>query len=167
MANLKKTSTTHKTIKPSWATYQSPSQLEIPAEVLDYYADKGYRLKWVRVLMPNGDPDHKNIAKKMRFKFEAITHQELSNVCPGVGDMFELGENGKTKGFVMVGDLALFKRTEELSDQQTEWLENEAKNQVRGIKQMLQADGNEVINYKSSFLNKQVSFNQTAALDAE
>jgi len=164
---VKKATTTQKTVKQTWATYQSPSQLEIPQEVVDHYADSGYRLKWVRVLMPNGDPDHKNIAKKTRFKFEAITHQELHNVCPGVNDMFEIGEAAKTKGFVMVGDLALFKRSEELSDQQTEWLENEAKNQVRGIKQMLQADGNEVIKYKSSFLNRSVDFNQTAALDSE
>jgi len=156
-----------KTIKPNFATYRSRESTHIPNELAEYFDENGYELKWIRIWDHEKDcEDGPHIAKKRHLGFEPITHAELNNLnMPGVSDLFENGSGPKTKGWITIGDIALTKRPLELKEEHIKAMEQEAFDQVHGIRRMLQENarenGTQVETYKSTFMNKQTSFGRT------
>jgi len=152
----------HKTVKPVFATYEAPRATDIPAELEDYFASEGFDLRWVRIINPETEGvDLKNISKRRRQGWEPIYHKELESLqMPGVSDTFESGNDPKTKGYIVVGDLALFKRPMELGEQHREYNESEAWRQIDDIKRTMVGLRKDGISgkYKSSFSRKTTSF---------
>lgn len=89
--------------------YTPPYSYDIPEEVKEAFADKGYHLRWIRVLLGNQD-DYKNVADRRREGYEPVTIAELPD---HVRDLFETKSFGPAAGkysnIAMVGDIALFK----------------------------------------------------------
>lgn len=163
----------HKTVKPVFATYAAPLQTDIPLELEEYFENQGFSLRWVRIVNPETEGvDVKNIAKKRRYGWEPVTHKELSSIgMPGVSETFETGSDPKTKDYIVVGDVALFKRQTELSEEQKNYNEGEAWRQINDIKRSmgdLRQHGIQA-SMKSTFKQRNTSFGQTvgdAALDS-
>lgn len=143
--------------KPRFATYQQRSALEIPAELEEHFSTEGYRLKWVRIIDPKtGGVDKRNINNKQRMGFEFVTHAELGSLgLPGIADLFEKGEDAKTKGWCCIGDVALAKRSEEIAQEHEEALAGEAWRTHHDIKRtILENQGIEVQTLRSTFGQK-------------
>lgn len=161
----------HKTTKPAFATYAAPLQTDIPVELEEYFENQGFAPRWVRIINPETEGvDLKNIAKKRRYGWEPVTHKELASLgMPGVSETFETGSDPKTKDFIVVGDLALFKRSIELSDEQKRYNESEAWRQVNDIKRSVGElrqhgiDGS----MKSTFKQRNTAFGQTTGNNQE
>lgn len=105
---VRKTRETEQKIE-RYETYMPPSQFDIPQEVKNYFEERNFHLRWIRVLLDNQD-DYKNIAKRRREGYEPVGISELPET---VRDLFEtksFGPNAsKYSNIATVGDLALFK----------------------------------------------------------
>ena len=127
-----------KKAKPNFASYLPHDPTHIPEDVVRYYDREGYTLKWVRVLLEE-KVDSKNIRTRMAMGFQPVTNTELTNIAdlPGIAAMFESSDFDKLDGFVMSGDLALFKRPKEVEEAHNAYKIEQARNQIDGVRKQL------------------------------
>lgn len=145
-----------KTLKANYATYAAPADTDLPQELMDWFEDNGFVWKWVRHINPKTEGiDLKNLSKKRRMGWEPVTHKELESLnMPGVADMFEVGTAPAQKGWIIVGDVSLWKRPLELSQEQSRLVEEESWRQINDLRRSfgdLKQHGIGVDAYKSSF----------------
>jgi len=148
----------HKETKPRFASYEAPRQLDIPNEVEEQFEADGYALKWIRIVDPKTNGvDLKNISKRQRQGYEPVTHAELKSLeFQGISELFGRGSDSKTKDYVVINDVALFKITLELQDERRQWIENESWRQINDLRRSFGEQVGGKIN--STFKQKNVSF---------
>lgn len=159
--------TVHKETKPRFASYEAPRQLEIPNEVLERFEADGYELKWVRIVDPKTNGvDLKNISKKQRSGYEPVTHAEIKSLeFQGVSELFGRGSDSKTKDYLVINDVALFKIPTEFAEQRRQWVENESWRQINDLRRSFGENIGGKMN--STFKQKNVSFAKDNQIEVE
>ena len=157
----------HKEIKPSFASYETPRQLDIPNEVAERFEADGYVLKWVRVVdAKTGGVDLKQISKRTRQGYSPVTHAEIKSLeFQGVSELFGRGGDPRTKDYLCIGDLALFKVPLEVQEQRNQWIENESWRQINDLRRSFGENVGGKMN--STFKQKNVSFAKDSASSIE
>lgn len=152
------TKVVHKETKRPFASYEAPRQLAIPNEVEERFEADGYALKWVRIVDPKTNGiDLKNISKRQRQGYEPVTHSEIKSLdFQGVSELFGRGTDTKTKDYIVINDVALFKIPLEAQLERQQWIENESWRQINDLNRSFGADVGGKIN--STFKKKNVSF---------
>lgn len=115
-------------------TYTPPFSYDIPEEVREQFASKGYHLRWVRIVIENGD-DIKNIADRRREGYEPVTISELPEEFRDLFEVRSVGQLASSKyaNVVTVGDLALFKITLAKAQARHKYYEDMAANNERAV----------------------------------
>jgi|TARA_E500000318_G_scaffold1756_3_gene2462 hypothetical protein len=85
-------------------TYSEPNLLEIPQAVTDRFLEQGMKLRWLRTTIKGSD-DYANIGKRMQEGYEFVSLDEV----PEMAHSAMVKEEGRYKGTVCRGDLALAK----------------------------------------------------------
>ena len=141
--NLKTPAKGEKTLKKqkiTWESYQAPSALELPEELVEALYNQGFVHSWKRFLTTNTNGteivDTKQLRKLTAEKWIPITHTELSNMGDfgGISDLWEHAakEYAHVSGWVVSGDVALMKREIEYDEAHKEFKLKKAWDQVRG-----------------------------------
>lgn len=107
--------------------YQPPGQLPTPKR----HADWTYR--WVRLRLPGGAPDVRNVSKKMADGFLPVSFEKLDEVFDNPGVIMR-----STSGNVEVGDLGLFSRPAYKTAARVKYYADVSKTQMRGANQQVQ-----------------------------
>lgn len=90
-------------------TYTPPSSYDLPPEVEEAFKEKGLHVRYVRVILDNGE-DYKNVADRKREGYEFVTLSELPLHLRALYETKSFGlAAAKFNDVVMVGDLALMK----------------------------------------------------------
>ena len=84
--------------------YREPNLLEIPDSVTNRYADQGMKLRWIRISLKDKD-DYTNVGKRLGEGWEFVSLEEV----PEMQHTSMVKEEGRYKGTVCRGDLALAK----------------------------------------------------------
>ena len=84
--------------------YQEPNLLDLPQSVTDRFKDQGFDLRWVRITLKGAD-DYSNVGKKLAEGHEFVSLEEV----PELAHSSMVREEGRYKGTVCRGDLALAK----------------------------------------------------------
>jgi len=85
-------------------TYTEPNLLDIPESVTDRFAGQGMKLRWLRTTIKGAD-DYANIGKRIQEGYEFVSLDEV----PEMAHTAMVKEEGRYKGTVCRGDLALAK----------------------------------------------------------
>lgn len=107
--------------------YQPPGQLPIPKR----HADWTYR--WVRLRLPGGAPDVRNVSKKMADGFIPVSFEKLDEVFDNPGVIMKM-----PSGNVEAGDLGLFSRPAFKTAARNKYYAGVSKAQMRGANQQVQ-----------------------------
>ena len=85
-------------------TFEEPNQLQIPEAVEERYASEGISLGWLRITL-KGQEDYAHIGRKMQEGWQFVASDEV----PEMGATSIVRDEGRYKGAVCRGDLALGK----------------------------------------------------------
>ena len=85
-------------------TFEEPNQLQIPEAVEERYASEGISLGWLRITL-KGQEDYAHIGRKMQEGWQFVDSDEV----PEMGATSIVRDEGRYKGAVCRGDLALGK----------------------------------------------------------
>ena len=85
-------------------TFEEPNQLEIPKAIEERYASEGISLGWLRITL-KGQEDYAHIGRKMQEGWQFVASDEV----PEMGATSIVRDEGRYKGAVCRGDLALGK----------------------------------------------------------
>ena len=85
-------------------TFEEPNQLQIPEAVEQRYASEGISLGWLRITL-KGQEDYAHIGRKMQEGWQFVDSDEV----PEMGATSIVRDEGRYKGAVCRGDLALGK----------------------------------------------------------
>ena len=84
--------------------YREPNLLDIPESVTSRFEDQGMKLRWIRTTLKGGD-DYTNVGKRMAEGWEFVSLEEV----PELAHTSAIKDEGRYKGTVCRGDLALAK----------------------------------------------------------
>jgi hypothetical protein len=113
-------------------TYIETDPLEVPESfkrALDS-EDKTYR--WIRVLTPSGDYDHKNVGKRMREGWEFVKESDFDPEDPFMYSV-DVRDVGRLNGVVTIGDVALAIHFKEFVQDRNEKLTNRGRELERAL----------------------------------
>jgi len=85
-------------------TFEEPNALQIPEAVEERYASEGISLGWLRITL-KGQEDYAHIGRKMQEGWQFVDSDEV----PEMGATSIVRDEGRYKGAVCRGDLALGK----------------------------------------------------------
>tara|TARA_R110001592_G_scaffold356285_1_gene657910 strand:- start:456 stop:950 length:495 start_codon:yes stop_codon:yes gene_type:complete len=85
-------------------TFEEPNALQIPTAVEERYASEGISLGWLRITL-RGQEDYAHIGRKMQEGWQFVDSDEV----PEMGATSIVRDEGRYKGAVCRGDLALGK----------------------------------------------------------
>jgi hypothetical protein len=85
-------------------TFEEPNALQIPKAVEERYASEGISLGWLRITL-RGQEDYAHIGRKMQEGWQFVASDEV----PEMGATSIVRDEGRYKGAVCRGDLALGK----------------------------------------------------------
>jgi hypothetical protein len=85
-------------------TFEEPNALQIPTAVEERYASEGISLGWLRITL-RGQEDYAHIGRKMQEGWQFVASDEV----PEMGATSIVRDEGRYKGAVCRGDLALGK----------------------------------------------------------
>ena len=85
-------------------TFEEPNQLEIPKAIEERFASEGISLGWIRLTI-KGQEDYAHIGRKMQEGWQFVNSEEV----PEMGTTSIVRDEGRYKGAVCRGDLALGK----------------------------------------------------------
>ena len=85
-------------------TFEEPNALQIPTAVEERYASEGISLGWLRITL-KGQEDYAHIGRKMQEGWQFVDSDEV----PEMGATSIVRDEGRYKGAVCRGDLALGK----------------------------------------------------------
>lgn len=85
--------------------YRPGSELDIPQEVIEMFANENMHLRWIRYSTA-GQDDSRNISKRRREGYEFVQKQELPEKYR---DMFDATKIRGNNQIVCIGDLVLAK----------------------------------------------------------
>lgn len=136
---------TTRAVEQKEETYSPPSSYDIPEEVREKFADNGYHLRWVRVILDNQD-DYKNVADRRREGYEPVGILELPEEFRDLFETRSLNSqaNSRFANIAVVGDLALFKIPEGKARARHRYYEQVAVNNEQAV--MRQLDGGSKLN---------------------
>lgn len=97
--------------------YVPPNQLNLSKDVEDFFAQQGYKLRWVRHQL-NGQDDVKNLVTKAKEGWELVKFDDLPEHLQGD---FELGTSGRTEGVILNADVALAKIPVEMAEARSDY----------------------------------------------
>lgn len=104
---LQRTEDMREGVKKTWS---EPSLLDVPEEVELEFQNKGYRLRWVRVMLKD-QYDAKNVMLRQREGYQFVKMDELE----GLWNDAPIFGIDRLKDIVNVGDLALMKLPTEIA----------------------------------------------------
>lgn len=120
--------------KESKVVYTPPNVTEIDPIIEEHFANEGAKLRWVRWQL-NGREDVKNLTRKKREGWSLVTADELPE---GFAADFEIGQDGRTEGIIINGDVALAKIPVEMAEARKEYYEGNAVAQEEAVNLQLQ-----------------------------
>lgn len=148
---------TSREVEAKIETYTPPFSYDIPDEVREQFNDKGLHLRWIRVVIENGD-DYKNIADRRREGYEPVTITELPEEFRDLFEVKSLGQQASSKyaNVVTVGDLALFKIPLAKAQARHRYYEQMAANNERAVFSQMEG-GNKKLNQLLPVSNESTS----------
>jgi len=84
--------------------YREPNLLDIPESVTRRFTEEGMKLRWLRTTL-KGKDDYTNVGKRLGEGWEFVSMEEV----PELAHTSMIKEDGRYKGTVCRGDLALAK----------------------------------------------------------
>jgi len=113
--------------------YREPNLLEIPQSVLNRFADQGMKLRWIRISL-KGKDDYTNVGKRLGEGWEFVSLEEV----PEIMHTSAVKEDGRYKGTVCRGDLALAKIDARRADSRQKYYENASAEMVDAVNSQLE-----------------------------
>lgn len=112
--------------------YREPSLLDIPDSVSERFLNQGLTLRWIRVTTRNQE-DYKNVGKKFQEGWQFVTVDEV----PELQHNSFVRDEGRYKGAVCRGDLALAKMPIQKAQNRQAYFENQSREMVDAVNQQL------------------------------
>lgn len=84
--------------------YKEPNLLDLPESVENRFANDGMKLRWIRISLKGAD-DYTNVGKRLAEGWEFVNLEEV----PEMAHTSMVKDDGRYKGTVCRGDLALVK----------------------------------------------------------
>ena len=103
--------TRESTSKIETSSFEEENYLDIPQAVKDKFNSQGMTLRWVRISL-SGEDDYKNVGKRQREGWTFVSPEEV----PELASSSIVREDGRYKGVVSNGDVALAKMPIEKSE---------------------------------------------------
>jgi hypothetical protein len=125
--------------------YREPSLLDIPDSVSERFLNQGLTLRWIRVMTRNQD-DYKNVGKKVQEGWQFVTVDEV----PELQHNSFVRDEGRYKGAVCRGDLALAKMPLQKAQNRQAYFENQSREMVDAVNQQLMGQNNSRMPIKNS-----------------
>ena len=125
--------------------YREPSLLDIPDSVSERFLNQGLTLRWIRVITRNQD-DYKNVGKKVQEGWQFVTVDEV----PELQHNSFVRDEGRYKGAVCRGDLALAKMPLQKAQNRQAYFENQSREMVDAVNQQLMGQNNSRMPIKNS-----------------
>jgi|TARA_R110000744_G_scaffold321446_1_gene427541 hypothetical protein len=113
--------------------YTEPNLLEIPQNVSNRFADSGLQLRWIRTSL-KGKDDYTNVGKRLSEGWEFVTLEEV----PELAHTSMIQEEGRYKGTVCRGDLALAKMPIGRANARQKYFENASAEMVHAVNSQLE-----------------------------
>lgn len=116
-------------------SYAPPSQLDFSPELVDQFAEAGFKLKWIRY-RSGGEMDTKNVRRRLSPQegYSFVTPDEISS-----SELVMLGDIEQYSGSDVItnGELVLMKVRREKADARTDYYRNQTSQQSRAIEERL------------------------------
>ena len=129
-ASAQTRTTQTRTLQKRKAVYKPPSDLGFPEEMLKFYHNKGFKLRWVR-FSTAGEPDMRNLARYKREGWQWVTKSEIPEECK---DMFSTQKIETNNQVICQGDLILAKIEAEQSDARQEYYQQQSMDAVESTR---------------------------------
>jgi len=113
--------------------YTEPNLLDIPQSVTDRFTDQGMKLRWLRTTVKGGD-DYTNVGKRQAEGWEFVSLEEV----PELAHSSAIKEEGRYKGTVCRGDLALAKMPIGRAEARQRYFENRSAEMVDAVNSQLE-----------------------------
>jgi hypothetical protein len=113
--------------------YREPNLLDIPESVTARFEDQGMKLRWIRTTLKGGD-DYTNVGKRMAEGWEFVSLEEV----PELAHTSAIREEGRYKGTVCRGDLALAKLPIKRAEARQRHFENASAEMVDAVNAQLE-----------------------------
>ena len=117
--------------------YREPNLLDIPESVTVRFEDQGMKLRWLRTTIKGSD-DYANIGKRMQEGYEFVSLDEV----PEMAHSAMVKEEGRYKGTVCRGDLALAKLPIKRAEARQRHFENASAEMVDAVNSQLEGASN-------------------------
>jgi len=122
------------TSKNETYSFEEKSALDIPENVLERFHSQGMALRWIRISL-DGEDDYKNVGKQQRVGWTFVSPEEV----PELANSSFTKDEGRYKGVVSNGDVALAKMLKGKVEAMTEYYRNKHKAQEQAVEKNLQA----------------------------
>lgn len=116
--------------------YTEPNLLDIPQNVIERFHDEGMTLRWIRITLKGGD-DYTNVGKRLAEGWEFVSLEEV----PEMMHTSMVREDGRYKGTVCRGDLALAKMSAKRAEARKRHFENASVELVDAVNAQLDNAG--------------------------
>ena len=116
--------------------YNPGDRLTFPEHLVQQFAEKGMRLKWIRFRIGDGSLDTKNIRYRLSRQegYSFVDPAELD-----VSDLISLGDTESLNGTGVItnGDLVAMKVRAEKAEARTKYYQEQTRNQARAAEEQL------------------------------
>jgi len=116
--------------------YTEPNLLDIPEAVKHRFSDQGMTLRWIRITLKGGD-DYTNVGKRLAEGWEFVSLEEV----PEMVHTSMVRDEGRYKGTVCRGDLALAKMSTKRAEARQRHFEQESVQLVEAVNSQLENAG--------------------------
>jgi len=116
--------------------YTEPNLLDIPEAVKHRFSDQGMTLRWIRITLKGGD-DYTNVGKRLAEGWEFVSLEEV----PEMAHTSMVRDEGRYKGTVCRGDLALAKMSAKRAEARQRHFENASVELVDAVNAQLDNAG--------------------------
>jgi len=113
--------------------YREPNLLDIPESVSNRFTNDGMKLRWIRISLKGGD-DYTNVGKRLAEGWEFVNLEEV----PELAHTSAIKEEGRYKGTVCRGDLALVKMPILKANSRQRYFENQSAEMVQAVNSQLE-----------------------------
>jgi hypothetical protein len=113
--------------------YEEPDALHISDAITTRFHDNGLVLRWLRITL-SGQDDYQNIGKHMSEGWEFVLPEEV----PEMATSSLVREEGRYKGTVSRGDVALAKLPTYKADARTEYFRLKSQNLMAAVNSQLE-----------------------------
>lgn len=116
-------------------TYKPSSHLHVPQKAVDFYAEQGFELRWIRFFSSpdRGAYDVKNVSRKEAEGYTFVKRTDVPGLTDALTSFFGEKLAIADHGLYMIGEMALAKIPVAKVEAKQKYLENQTRSRNRAI----------------------------------